>query len=570
MIARKCQLLCLVASLAVSTFAQGQRVKESKDRKPARRLTIESSSENRPQLVAQVRSFAERAIQFDDIPAKVQTLCSLATLLWNDDSTYARKLITESFEAVEKCPPEQCDTRQKSYLRNVVISRAAKLDDSFALELITSAAQSSSSENPSARALNLIFAAAALLESSPSRSIALAEQSLRFGVVKELRTYLFKLRASNRPAADNLFLKAVAALNSQTLTDFHLLMHLGAYLYKSPTIPETESAVEMIVISGELAINLSVERANVSEFVVKNYLNAAVDILSRPMANADQAKLAYAIATQLSPKVQQMLPDRAAQFTSILHARTPKTEGPHPEAASSSAEKPASSDSALLEKMKAFLDAEEISSAVEVANKIADTNARKQSLNVIKFYDGLKTIYSDPEAGPELVIKLDHSKERALLHLAIAKKRLDKRENSLAHEAFTEAVKDMMTLPPAEQGVFLLTAAYEQAALDMTAAKETFASSLKRFENKDLDTLLLSAWTRTITVDDVPHRFSLLLNRVERQPANLIKPFLTSDPEWTIATILGLGKDKVAGPLFIAIAQTILQENPRDRNSVQK
>lgn len=568
MFARKCQLLFLVASLAVSTFAQGQRDKDSKDRKPARRPTTESSSSNRSQSVAQVRSFAERAIQFDDVPAKVQTLCSLATLLWNDDSTYARKLITESFDAVEKCLPEQCETRQKLYLRNVVISRAAKLDDSFALELITSAAQSNSSENSSARALNLIFAAAALLESSPSKSIALAEQSLRFGVVKELRTYLFRLRAGNPPAADNLFLKAVAALNSQTLTDFQLLMHLGAYLYKSPTIPETESAVEMIVLGGELAINLSLQRANVSELVVKNYLNAAVDILSRPIANADQAKVAYAIATQLSPKVQQMLPDRAAQFISILNARTPKAEGPQPDSSSSSAEKPASSDSALLEKMKTLLDAEEFAGAVEVANKIADTNARKQSLNVIKFYEGVKTIYSNPDTGQELVLKLDASKERSLLYLAIAKKRLDKRENNLAHAAFTDAVKEMMTLPPAEQGVFLLTAAYEQAVLDMPAAKETFASSLKRFENKDLDTLLLSAWSRTITVDDVPHRFPLTLNRVERQPANLVKPFLTSDPEWTIATVLGLGKDKVAGPLFIAMAQTILQPQPRERNSV--
>ena len=111
---------------------------------------------------------------------------------------------------------------------------------------------------------------------------------------------------------------------------------------------------------------------------------------------------------------------------------------------------------------------------------------------------------------------------------------------------------------------------FEQAGLDMPAAKETFAASLKRFENKDLDTLILSAWTRTITVDEVPHRFPLLLNRVERQPANLVKPFLTSDPEWTIAVVLGLGKDKVAGPLFIAMAQTILQQHPREGNSVEK
>jgi hypothetical protein len=563
MLSRKHCLILLSFVLIVCGWAQAQR--QNADSKLAKPAEPETRHTLRSESVTLVRTFAERASRFEDVPTKISTLSSIAGVLWKDDAAYATRLLMNSFDAVERCLVEHCDERRKIYLRNMLISRAARLDPTLTQQMVTSINDSGHSNGAATKGLSLLYAAAALLDSSPAKALALAEQSLRFGVTKEFRSFLFKLKTKNSQAADNLFLKALMSLRAQLFVDANVLMHLGGYLYKSPNIPVTESAVEMSVVAGQLVVSLAVERPNISERVVRAYLNTVVDLLSKPISDPEQAKFIYAIGNQLYPKVQQRVPDRAAQLTAIMNSRRPALEqrpdsGSLPDSEKSRERK---MDSDYLTDAQALFQAGEFESAAASANKIADDAGRAQVLKLINFYEALQKIDGDLEGAQDLVRTLEPGKERTLLLITIVQRQLENQQSALAQETITATLKDIGEMPSRDQGALLFVAASQMSALDLTAAKEIFSQSLKKVDNTELESLIESTWSVTIMLDEIPHRFSLGNSRVERKPSNLIRQFLTGDRDWTVAAVLGIDKEKVLGPLLVSLAQAVLPPMPQ-------
>ena len=258
--------------------------------------------------------------------------------------------------------------------------------------------------------------------------------------------------------------------------------------------------------------------------------------------------------------LRRMLPDRAAQLTAIINFRKPVDDrnSEKPSSPNTEQTQPDKHDLEYLEEARSLFEAGEFPRALNVADKIADAEANRRLHVLINFHEALNLIDSNLEQAEDLTNKLQPGQEKAVLYLTIANKRLEKHQLNEAEEVFMRAMTEIRALPKAQQGVLLLTAAYQLSALDITVAKEVFAEGLRVFENVDLEILMSSAWTRTIEIDEVPRRFPLTVNRIERKTGNLVKPFIVADQEWTIATILGMNKEKVLGPLLISVAQMLL------------
>jgi hypothetical protein len=512
----------LINAYAVqASLLNAQQVTPRKSPAPATK--DKSRKRIKTQDVALVRSFAERTLDFQDAATKAATTSSLASLLWKHDETLARQLFLKAFDALNTEIAGNSDERNPvlekkrlAYLRSSLIAKVARLDPDLAQRLITSLAQSGNSESDSSETgkfdytRSSLYSARALLENAPGSAVEFAERSLRYGVDKEIRDFLFRLRLRDRAAADALFINVLNRLSTEPFVDAEVLMHLGAYVYTAADISANENGVALVDVGGQLVVDLSLPRPDVSVLATTAYLNAATDILSRPVSDPAQQKLYYIVSYQLYPKVLQLVPSRAPQLAAAMAARVPDISPalttdsayrhlssiPKGEAEAGSPGKPKDgqkSDLGYLLDVSSLIQRGDYTGAQALADKIKNIDVRNQLVNVSKFYEAAKQINSDVEVTEKLAGRLDQSTERAILLLGIANKRIAMRDHVRGAEAVNHALKDIRSLDKSRLPLLLLTAAATLSAIDMMSAKEVCSEAIRAFDNQDVDVLSRAA-----------------------------------------------------------------------------
>jgi hypothetical protein len=545
----------------------------TKKKKPGKRVVTKE--------IGLVRSFAERTLRFQDLFTRVNTLSGLASVLWKDDQPFARQLFLKGFEAIQldestvsNVTNPDVQKEKLDSLRNTLIARATRCDPDLAAQLTTSFLQSDNSEGGRLKSSrSTMFGAGALLENSPKKAIELAEGGLRFGVGKEMRDFLFRLRLRDPVAADRLFARVLDRLTAEPFVDANVLMHLGGYIYIAEGVGPNENGVSLVVVGNQLVVDLSLAHPSASSPATIAYLNAAVDILLRPASDPEQQQLYYIASHQLYPKVQLLLPARASQLAAAMVARasnipTALTKESTYRQLSSSSREPVNESGEgsrkaesvdLLFEVYAHVERGDYASAESTAAKIEDLEVRGQLINLTKFYKTLKQIDVDIASAAEMAEGLNGSTEQALLFLGIADKWDEMQDTPRALEAVARALKSIRNQDKSNRPLLLLAAASKLSGLNAFSSREIFLEAFRAFDNQDLAVMSHSIRSKTVTMDGVPMNFSLTTKRVETDFKQLINPFVTADCDWTVSTISNVSHEKVLGPAFVAISESLLK-----------
>jgi hypothetical protein len=205
-----------------------------------------------PRAVALVRAQLSEAKAFTDTPKRIAVTTRAADLLWPYERQTARDAFAEAFDLAsayfrehgDEVRREQgrADSESSVVLRElpdprfVVLRAVAKHDVAWARELAERAAQETREEADKTRqrddarrrpvAEKLLDFAATLLETDERAAVAVARSTFSGPASMTLPDFLYKLAKVDRPAADALYMEALAAYSGR---DVDSLLFLSAY-----------------------------------------------------------------------------------------------------------------------------------------------------------------------------------------------------------------------------------------------------------------------------------------------------------------------------------------------------
>jgi hypothetical protein len=554
---------------------------------PSQRGEHDSAQKNSvpAEEVRLVRSFAERAVEFKDFTNKLETLEALGSTLWSHDQAFARVILLKCFDLINleaaraseggksSEPPERLEQ-----IRNRFIARVARLDPALAKSLLTPSAKSDSTEEP--RDVNAqrssLYAAMSLIEGAPDKAVEFAEYSLRFGVSRDFIFFLNRLRLKNVKEADTLFLKALYRFRSEPTGDATTLMHLGSYIYTSPSLPPGETGVALTGVGDTALVDLSVPRPNVPAPLTRAFLNVAVDVLLRPVADPEQNKLYYLLSRQLYPRVMEWMPESAPPLAASMSARmqdlpqilkqAESANSPHPEAGeSAAANRPDVSPDAPKSEMGYFFEVRDLiqkgdfKKAQASSAKIRNDSVRKQLLNICLFYEAVRKLDEDVFGAEKIADRLVGNQEQAILFLGIAGKYFKNGDGGSGIASLQLALKHIRNQDDSRRPSMLLTAAVALSAADLVGARQIFREALETFKEQEVERLSDAAWSRVITMNGVPLEFSLKVKGLTVGFDETVRSMILRDREEALLVITGLREENVFGPAAVVVARTILK-----------
>jgi hypothetical protein len=169
---------------------------------------------------------------------------------------------------------------------------------------------------------DLLAARTSLASDDVDQSIKLAEQSLKSGVQSRFLDYLIELRQKNERSANALYQQALNGLAAELYVDPMTLMYFGYYPFRVPQMsPEAERLDFRIMqnVGGVAVWNISADRPGISADIVRSYLMAVVNILSREPTDPKQQQITYVAAYELSQKAQRWAPNLLPRFLAVMN-----------------------------------------------------------------------------------------------------------------------------------------------------------------------------------------------------------------------------------------------------------
>ncbi|HKY05242.1 MAG TPA: hypothetical protein VJQ56_10150, partial [Blastocatellia bacterium] len=326
--------LLVVASLSSQVFAYQSQKSSASSADAEHKSRAEERALRLQRATTQVQDFAARALEFENAQARTVTVAGLADALWKVDEPYARKLFLKAYETLKpigasdaRATKQNREQAESSYLREQLLARIACRDPEMARRLVEREAESVDKAERVDSSEVFIASALDLAASKPDEALHLAERSLRGGVSRAMIDLLNILRKKDEPAANNLFLKTLARFTAQPVVKIDDLVLLGTYVLTAPVEGLPPDGIMMTSVGGVMTYNITGNRPGVPAAVLRAYLDAAVNILVRPVADPKQKRLSYVAGYQLLPKVRQFLPERAQALNAAMCAMI--SEIPH-------------------------------------------------------------------------------------------------------------------------------------------------------------------------------------------------------------------------------------------------
>jgi hypothetical protein len=282
------------------------------------------------QALGHVRLLADRIGELRDNGAKTRALVSLGGTLCNYDKGFAQAIFLQANESLKLVAQDEEEDKVRNPskrprfsaandLRSQLITTAAQCDAELAARLRASGeAEKSAGDNDTAPDLN---AAMRLLDEKKAEAMQLASRAMEGQpgdrTFQDFSMFLLRLRRQDPAAADQLFLAALGNLRAQPKPSSYQLMALGNYLFSSFDVtkrPELADGITFVLVGGVSVISLQFSRPGNSPQTVRTYLEASLDMLSRPSTDARLQQLDYAAAYQLLPKARETAPDLVPAF----------------------------------------------------------------------------------------------------------------------------------------------------------------------------------------------------------------------------------------------------------------
>ncbi len=523
----------IALSFAVSPFAQSvhhaSQINLARDEPIALNLSPDAQKEF---VFHRIRSMVEDISAFQSTAVKAGGLSQIADAAWPQDEDYTRGLFDKAL-GLTSVRADDKNSKALSHLRQDIIARIAKHDAEWAKLLIEAAASEEDEKQNAAGRRELNIETANRLEKErPELAVEFASRSLQGGVSAQFVWFLKSMRQQNEASANRLFLQAVNQFAQQPAVDAGAYAMLGTYIFTSPKHDGSDPMSVMITRVGDIGIvDISADVQGIAPALVHSYLQAAAAILNRPVPDAHQRKVSYALGYLLMPKARKFAPELAAPIGAALaqlSANVPPTmtqeaafthinkkTADTPEQIMSNAESLPDSESRDVIYLDVAFQAwlkKDFTTAQVACAKIEDKDARSQLETLIEFGKASTKIKNNsPQLFEAAAIadKLPQGVERAVLFLGISESAFKNKNTALAHESTTQARKAILSVADSRKPYLLLLAAGQLARYDAVAAESVFTDVVKGFNALDGKTLSGTSWNQKVKVGELVEDFPL-------------------------------------------------------------
>ena len=588
-------LACLVAHSALAQ-APAQNVRLTKPESASISLSTDGpGAQQRADAILRLRGYADRALGFRDVEAKVQTLTAMAHALWSYDEPSARQLFLQTYNYLKSIKVPEAGTAaagetsltagRLSDLRDEIISTLAPHDASLARRL-SGPASDAAPDAESARmdqrtAINLLAAGDA------ARASEFAARSLGAGVPQQMIGFLLQLRRRDERRADELYLQTLDRLLAAPGVDGMRLMELGTYVFTSPFLDqdmEEKGAMVIQSVGGVGVVNLSADRPGASPTMIHAYLSAAAQVLSRPTFDPQQQRLYYATGQQLLSKAQRFAPELVTRMAAAMQALAPSLPPQLTQSATYEVLGPKEdytfedtlreideiSDPTLHDLRSVMIAnglcfSDDFTSARAVAERIKDTAIRARLLNLINSGMAHQAIAKgELNLAEEMARKLTPGIERAILWLAVARAHAQAGARGRAMEAINLALKDAHASAGPRPPYVLLKAAGELAQLDSMLAFQVFHEGIKLLNSGDGK---IPRWHETVEIGGRAFPFSLRGDEGDASGVidKTTRKLYAVNAQDTEAAVLSLKHELIMGKALRALSESMLASVPPEK-----
>lgn len=542
----------------------------------------EVEKNRRQRAVFLVKEFANRAFSFDDVSTKVLTLARFADLLWQDDEDHARQLFTRALDScVPKPDASPADVSRVARLRREVIALIANRDVNLARKLTK---ESDNSGSASETAATNVRVANRLLQTQPEQAVGFAERSLESGVSLDLVFFLLRLRLENEAMANRLFLDVLKRLPAMKCMDPEGFIQLGTYVFTfqntslEPSVSPT--AIKYISIGPVMLPDISVERPEVSQQLVRAYLEVGANVLSSPRCAFQDAGKLYAAGYLLLNKTTRLAPELSSRIASSLQSL--RQDVPAELIAEDTYRKVESRSSGSLEDTLAEIEARtgvdhrdmqyfalvfdlwrrsDFKAARTVTSKISDLNLRERLVHLILFGEAARAIEraSSLDEAERVITKLPLGIERALLRLGLASAYAKKKDLERSEESINAALSDARRLDDSRVPFLLLAAAGELAGIRSSDAMRVLGESVQKLNSTKV-TPGEVLWQEKVTASALWRDWPLDIKGIRHSFIRALPELMKADPDVTVETVLKLTSETYLSEALLGVATVILKE----------
>jgi hypothetical protein len=530
-----------------------------------------------------VRGFADRIAGVRDQNLRATALGQLADLIWRDDEIFARQMFTKALDAVSAkseaasvlAPATNAGTAN---IRKTLIAQIAKHDIDWANKLADQ--QETSGEGTDSAQSNIEIAQDLALNGKLDESVAFVKRSLRGGVSWWLCGVLKELREKDQKTADLLFIKSMSQLAGQSEVDANLLLYLGSYVFTSPYANQDDyTSTTQVGIDRYMVYELTMDRSNVSPFVIRAYLSAAVAILSRQIKDPTQQALYYIAGRMLLPKAERYAPELVEQLAFGMQARIGDIRPSlTQEAAYRDLQPPKQKELAdALSDIEKFPDADtrdakylsvisglwrkgDYKNARIVNAKIVDDSRRRAVATLVDFGEGRRALDDNNlTQAEELAAKLPQGIEKAVLLLGLGKKLAQLGDFVKASSTLGRAISAAGYVNDARTPFVILNTGGIFASFDPVRSSAVLMEAIKELNKYSDASFQRIEWQVKVEAPPMWRYFPLEMKGIEfgyRQPfASLVK----IDTQRAIDSVSTLSSEKQQADAFIAIATALLK-----------
>jgi hypothetical protein len=524
----------------------------------------------------------ERVFRFQKVTPKVHTLVAFADFLWPIDQPYAQRLFLRALDVVdgEKAYVSSIDRNRATAadlrrLRAFIVTHLSKHDPALAFKL------RERGENP--EPLDRFRSAISALDQNgrAEQAIRLAEQGWDGTLSNSALTlvaFFQKLRRVEPAAADAFFTRTLDRLAGESSTNANDLLIIGTYIYNSPllaaasdpAVKDKDGTVLYMDTGDALVVDITANRPDVSVELVRTYLRSAVNVLTHPNRNVDDAPLDAAALRLLLVKAQSSIPELLPAITARLHrlggtldstldsGRFARNSSPSLDEQIADAENLSGDrrDEALFAIVFTLYQAANFTRARQLAEMISDLSGRQKVLEALDFAEAAKSVESGNAATFEKTANtLPVGVARAMLRVAIAAHYARNKSKARAMEWLTAAANDCRRLDNDRRKPYLMLAvATVFAQSDLGSALGVLKEAVSAFNGTQS---LHAQWFESVQIGSVQREFSLNLKTVDKDVQVCIGKLTQADAGASMALLMTITDETVQGQSLVAFSRSI-------------
>jgi hypothetical protein len=598
-------LFSLILSISLETSVSAQKTPT----KNASKIS-DSAAEKQQEFLnrmEKVRNLVGRAKTFSNVVFRVHALMGLAEAIWRHDRNYAEQILVETYKSLppNSAPPQ---TSSQNYIRSKTVlnlSPEGRLRSEIRALLMRLSPQSvkklgNLGDSEEAQLSNLEAVRSLLSANADAGEIKqFWEASVKNGVSNETTMTLGEFRQRHQQITDDLFLQTLASLSAQGEISGDLLNELGNYVFAFDAQAQESGGMISTVVGKVMVSVLREPRINVSESLIRAYLQFAANVLSRQISDPREKESYYVTAYQLLPHFRRFAPEAEATVSLAmqrligeippLYARPEIYRGITGDIGKSQnyasveyektieqARDNDQKDSYSLQAAARLFQAGNIERARFYADKINNIFLAEKVKNLLDFAASLESIKNnDVSAAVARAEKMAKGLETSVLWLEIAAAQIKAKDAISARSSLLNVDRTLRDASDGDAALVRLRAAGLYAGIKDYAAFTSLSETIKAYNRMSEKNSWGHRWQIKLESDfmknqgrNIPFLFPLL---VAERPSlsKSLQPLLEMDTSGVESAVSDLKNEVALTSALIALAKFYLNSTGENRQKVK-